>query len=132
MLFKNREHFPLNKSEKIIRAILRALLLIIFLAIGKGCFNQSNTINEDIILVPIVSTARELFCLLYIINAFTTGNLVRRWANDEIRNWIYIFIQYKKQCSNKKATLITTKAFGLFAVLILCATITAELNFYFW
>lgn len=81
--------------------------------------------------MPVVSSAAELFWVLYIINAFTSGNLVRRWANDKIRNRIYIFIQYKKQCTNNKASLLTTWAFGIFAILILCATVTTELKYYF-
>ena len=131
MLFKNREMFPLNPNEKILREILRIILLVIFSATIKGCFNQSNNIDENYILVPIVSTASELFCMFYIANAFTSGNLVRRWANDSAFASLFNFIQPKKNTTDEKTVKLTTKAFGIFAIAILIVTILWELNFYF-
>jgi len=132
MLFKNREMFPLNRNEKILREVLRIILFVIFSAIIKGCFNQSNNIDEDNILVPIVSTASELFCMFYIANAFTSGNLVRRWANDSVFASVFNFIQTKKNTTDEKALKLTTKAFGIFAMFLLGITILWELDFYFW
>ncbi len=131
MLFKNRDSFPLNKNEKTLREILRALLVIIFSIILKGILNDSNRIKQDFILVPLCASACEIFCILYIINAFTTGNLVRRWANDSVFASLFNFIQTKKNTTDEKTIKLTTKAFGVFAIIILIVTILWELNFYF-
>ena len=130
MLFKNREMFPLTPNEKILREILRSLILIIFSIILIGISNQNRGVNQDYILVPLVSTVAEIFCILYIINAFTTGNLVRRWANDSIRTSVFNFIQNKKNTSDEKTLELTTKAFGMFMIAVLGLAILSELNFY--
>ena len=132
MLFKNRDMFPLTSNEKILREILRSLLLIIFSVICIGILNQNIGIDKDYILVPLVSTVAEIFCILYIINAFTTGNLVRRWANDSIRTEVFNYIQNKKQTSDEKTLELTTKIFGLFMIAVLGLAILAELDFYFF
>ena len=131
MLFKNREMFPLTSNEKILREILRSLLLIIFSIILIGILNQNRGVNQDYILVPLVYTVAEIFCILYIINAFTTGNLVRRWANDSIRTEIFNYIQNKKQTSNENTMDLTTKVFGKFMIIVLGLAILSELNYYF-
>ena len=89
MIFKNRDIFPLTSNEKILREILRSLGVIIISIILIGISNQNRGVNQDYILVPLVYTVAEIFCILYIINAFTTGNLVRRWANDSIRTSVF-------------------------------------------
>lgn len=131
MLFENRELFPLNRYEKILREIFRILLLIIFLAIAIGCFNHSNNIDNDKFLVPIVSTAGEIFCILYIINAFTSGNLVRRWANDNLLLSIYNFIQKRGNYSYKKSMALTTKTLGYSILIVLFIVVGFEINFYY-
>ena len=132
MLFKNREFFPLTSNEKILREILRSLGIIIFSVILKGMFNQHNSIDQDHILVPIVCTAIELYCILYVINAFTTGNLVRRWASDAVLTSVYNFIQTKKQTSDEKTLELTTKTFGIFMIALLAGIIFCEVDFYFF
>ena len=131
MLFKNRDMFPLTSNEKILREILRSLILITFSIILIGISNQYRGINQDYILVPLVCTVAEMFCILYIINAFTAGNLVRRWANDSIRTSVFNFIQIKKQTSDEKTLELTTRAFGIFMIAVLGLAILTELNFYF-
>ena len=131
MLFKNRNMFPLTSNEKILREILRSLGLIIFSIIFKGILNQNRGIDQDYILVPLVSTVAEIFCILYIINAFTTGNLVRRWANDSIRTSVFNFIKNKKQTSDEKTLELTTKAFGIKMIAVLAVVIFWEVDFYF-
>ena len=131
MLFKNREMFPLTSNEKILREILRSLLIIIFSIILIGILNQNRGIDHDYILVPLVSTVAEIFCILYIINAFTAGNLVRRWANDLLLAEVFNFIQNKKQTSDEKTLELTTKAFGIKMIAVLAIVIFWEVNFYF-
>ena len=131
MLFENRELFPLNRYEKILREIFRILLLIIFLAIAIGCFNHSNNIDDDKILVPMIFTAGEMFCLLYIINAFSSGNLVRRWANDNLLLSVYNIIQKRGHYSYKRTMALATKTLGYSVVVVLFIVIGFEINFYY-
>ena len=131
MLFKNREMFPLTSNEKILREILRSLLLIIFSIIFIGISNQNRGVNQDYILVPLICTVAEIFCILYISNAFTAGNLVRRWANDSILTSVFNFIQNKKQTSDEKTLELTTKAFGIKMIAVLSVVIFWEVDFYF-
>lgn len=131
MLFENRELFPLNRYEKILREIFRILLIIIFLTIAIGCFDQSNNIDDNKILVPIVSTAGEIFCILYIINAFTSGNLVRRWANDNLLLSIYNFMQKRGNYSYKRSMALTTKTLGYSMIILLFIVISFQINFYY-
>ena len=131
MIFNNRDMFTLTSNEKILREILRSLILITFSIILIGISNQYRGINQDYILVPLVCTVAEMFCILYIINAFTAGNLVRRWANDSIRTSVFNFIQIKKQTSDEKTLELTTRAFGIFMIAVLGLAILTELNFYF-
>ena len=132
MLFKNREMFPLTFNEKILRKVLRSLILIIFSIIFQGILNQNRGIDQDYILVGLFSSVAEIFCILYTINAFTTGNLVRRWANDAIRTEVFNFIQNKKQTSDEKTLELTTKTLGIFMIVILAGTILCEVDFYFF
>lgn len=132
MIFKNRDFFPLNRREKVLREILRSLLIIIISTIIMGIINQNHKINQDYILVPIFATASEFFCIIYAYNAFTTGNLVRRWANDSVLISIYNFIQSKIHTTDKKTLKLTTYIFGIFTLIILSVAILFELNFYFW
>ena len=131
MLFKNREMFPLTFNEKILSKVLRSLILIIFSIIFQGILNQNRGIDQDYILVGLFSSVAEIFCILYIINAFTTGNLVRRWANDAIRTEVFNFIQNKKQTSDEKTLELTTKAFGVQMIAVLVFVIFWEVDFYF-
>ena len=131
MLFKNREMFPLTFNEKILRKVLRSLILIIFSIIFQGILNQNRGIDQDYILVGLFSSVAEIFCILYTINAFTTGNLVRRWANDAIRTEVFNFIQNKKQTSDEKTLELTTKAFGVQIIAVLVFVIFWEVDFYF-
>ena len=131
MIFKNRDIFPLTSNEKILREILRSLGVIIISIILIGISNQNRGVNQDYILVPLVYTVAEIFCILYIINAFTTGRLVRRWANDSIRIKVFNYIQNKKETSDEKTLELTTKVFGLFMIAVLGLEILTELNFYF-
>ena len=131
MIFKNRDMFPLTSNEKILREILRSLILIIFSIILIGISNQNRGINQDYILIALFSTVAEIFCILYIINAFTAGNLVRRWANDLILAEVFNFIQNKKQTSDEKTLELTTKAFGVQMIAVLVFVIFWEVDFYF-
>ena len=131
MIFKNRDMFPLTSNEKILREILRSLILIIFSIILIGISNQNRGINQDYILIALFSTVAEIFCILYIINAFTAGNLVRRWANDLILAEVFNFFQNKKQTSDEKTLELTTKAFGVQMIAVLVFVIFWEVDFYF-
>lgn len=113
-----REKFKLSSIEKIEQDILRVILVLDFTVIAKGIYNQSNNIDQDRILFPAFLTLSILFCLIYTINSFTTGNLVKNWASTEIYTFIFNFIKNKKTISDENAQRLTTKIFGYFTLAI--------------
>ena len=125
-----REKTGLNSKEKVLIEILRILLIFIAAILIKGMYNQSNHIDEDYFLVPAFCTLSEIFCLIYTFNAFTTGNLVRRWASTPIFTPLFHFIKSKNQLTDNKALNLTTKAFGIFTFIVFVIIIITEIIFY--
>ena len=132
MIFKNKEAHPLTLKEKKQREILRFLLIVIFSVVIKGMYNTNKGLNQDEILVPAFCTAAETFFIIYILNAFGKGNLVRRWANEAILISLFNFIQTKRKISDEKTMELAIKIFGLFGITVFIATIILELNYYFF
>lgn len=108
----------LNSNEKKEQVVLRSLLLLIVLIVFKGIYNQNCGIDQDYILWPLFLTVTGLFCLIYSINAFTTGNLVKRWASDYIFKFMFTLLKRNKLRSDEEASKITTQLFGSFTLLI--------------
>lgn len=132
MLFQNREFFTLTNNEKMLRDLLRVLLVLIFAVIAKGIFNQNSQVNQDAFLVPSMATLSQLFCGLYAYNAFSTGNLARRWVNAALFAALFNLIQTTRKTSDERTLVLTTRAFGVFIIGAMLLTILWELNFYFW
>lgn len=132
MIFQNRDFYPLSSKEKILKKILRVLLIIIFSVVFKGMYNQNKGIDQDGFLIPVFCTAAEIFFLIYIFNAFTTGNLVRRWANDTTLSSISNFIKTNRKTSDEKTMELATKAFGFFGILVFITVVILEINFYYY
>src|SRR5665647_3110811 len=113
-----REKFELNAKEKTQRKILIVLIICIVLIIAQGIFNQSNNINQDAILYPAFLSLSVIFCTIYSINAFTSGNLVKNWSSPLIFTSIFNQIRSKNLMSDEKAAKITTKIFGFFTLIL--------------
>ena len=122
-----REKNKLNSREKIEQDILRVLIVLICSITIKGMYNESNNIDQNYILVPNFLIVSFLFCLIYGINAFTTGNVVQNWVNTRVFDALFIFIKTKKVISDDKAITLTTKLFGvvilIFAVILIISGI---------
>ena len=132
MIIKNSDYYPLTKNEKVLREVLRVLLFIIVIVNLYGMYNQDKGINQDHFLVPVFCTAAEIFFMIYIFNAFTTGNLVRRWANDGILTFLFNLIKSKRSTSDEKTMELATKGFGIFGVIVFITVILLELYYYFF
>lgn len=125
-----REMFELNSKEKTLQEILRGLLILIFSLIAKGMYNDYNRLDENYILVPAYLIFSEIFCIIYIVNAFTNGNLVRKWASTPIFNAIFFFIKRNSIMTDDKALKLTTKIFGVFILIIAILLFIAGIIFY--
>ena len=132
MFIQNREFFTLTNNEKMLRDLLRVLAMLIFAVIVKGIFNQNSEVNQDAFLVPSMATLSQLFCVLYAYNAFTTGNLARRWANAALFAVLFNGIQSLFKTDDERTLVLATRAFGVFIIGAMLLTVLWELNFYFW
>ena len=126
-----RKKNKLNSIEKREQEILRVLLVFIFSIGFKGMYNESNNIDQNYILIPIFITVSFLFCLIYGVNAFSTGNIVKNWVNYQIFDSLANFIKIRKKVSDDKAITLTTKAFGIFMLSIAAFLLVAGIIFYF-
>ena len=109
-----RKKSQLYSREIIWQDILRVLLLLIILIVLKGMYNESNNINQNNILAPNFLIIAFIFCIVYGVNAFTTGNVVKNWVNYQIFDIVFNFVKSRKMISDDKAMVVTTKIFGAF------------------
>ena len=77
-------------------------------------YNESNNINKNNILAPNFLIISFIFCIVYGVNAFTTGNVVKNWVNYQIFDIVFNFVKSRKMISDDKAMVVTTKIFGAF------------------
>lgn len=111
-------NFKLNKIEEKMRKILLLIMITITLLVVKGIINDSNNVNQNYILAPIVLLLCIFFCVIYTINAFTSGNLVKNWSHPLVFKLIFEQIKNMKSIENKNATNITIKIFGIFTFIL--------------
>jgi uncharacterized membrane protein len=105
----------LSRNEKRQQTILLIIFIGVILVIVKGILNQSNHIDQDHILFPIFLIQSCIFCIVYSVNAFTTGNLVRKWGSHALFNFISDQVKNNKQSiTDERAEKITAKIFGVF------------------
>lgn len=69
----------LTKKEQKLEWIILAIALLSFAIIGKGVYNETHSINQDYILLPILLLTYALFFSLLGSNAFFEGNVLRKW-----------------------------------------------------
>ena len=125
-----RKKNKLNSRELILQDILRVLLLLVILIVLKGMYNESNSINQNEILIPNFLIIAFLFCLIYGIDAFTTGNVVQRWVNNQIFESVFNLVKSKKIISDEKAEVFTTKIFGTFILGFALLLIAIGIDYY--
>lgn len=113
-----RQKFELNKIEVKMRKVLLLIMITITLLVVKGILNDSNAVNQNIILAPTVLFLCIIFCTIYTLNAFTSGNLVRNWAHPLIFDFIFNQIKDKQLINIINATKTTTKIFGVFTLIL--------------
>ncbi len=126
-----RKKNKLNSIEKTEQEILRVLLVFIFSIGFKGMYNESNNINQNHTLIPLFIIVSFLFCIIYGLNAFATGNIVKNWVNDQIFNALVNFFKIRRAASDDKAITLTTKVFGIFMLCIAASLLIAGIIFYF-
>jgi hypothetical protein len=93
-------------------------------------YNESNSINQNEILVPNFLILAFLFCLIYGIDAFTTGNVVQRWVNNQIFESVFNLVKSKKIISDEKAEVFTIKIFGTFMLGFAALLIAIGIDYY--
>ena len=112
------EKFKLNNIEQKMRKALLLIMITITMLVVKGILNDSNNANQNNILAPSVLLLCIIFCVIYTINAFTSGNLVKNWSHPLVFIFILDQIKNKKSFDNNKAISVTTKIFGIFTFIL--------------
>ena len=112
------QKFEVNKVEVKLRKALLLIMITITLLVVKGILNDSNEVNQNIILAPTVLLLCISFCTMYTLNAFTSGNLVRNWAHPLIFDFIFNQIKDEQSINNINAIKTTTKIFGVLTLIL--------------
>jgi len=120
----------LNSREKKDQTVLRILLILIAIVIAKGIYNDSHHINQDYILMPLVLNLSALFCIIYSINAFTTGNIVYKWAATSIFSYIFLQVKRRTTKTDDEAIKFTIRLFGFFVLFLAAIAFIKEVVFF--
>lgn len=126
----NRNTFKLTLQEQKTEPVLWGLLAISAIAVIKGISNEKSGIDQDFILWPLFSTAFGMFCLIYGINALTTGNLVRKWMTPFVFNPLFSLIKKRNRISNDEALIKTTRFLGIVVLFIAVSLFISEVIFF--
>lgn len=119
-----KEIFKLSYIEKIAQKTLLILLLILAVVMIKGIYNQDNKIDQNFILVPCAYVIGILFLIIYSINGFTSGNIVRNWIicnklTGPIFHSILTIIKSRNKMTPDNAIILTTKIFATVSMCII-------------
>ena len=112
-----KEIFKLSPVEKIAQKTLQILLLLFAIVMLKGFYNQEYKIDQNFILIPCVYGIGILFLLIYTINGFTSGNIVRNWIisnrlSGPVFHSILSIIKNCNKLTPDNAIIMTTRIFG--------------------
>ena len=112
-----KEIFKLSFIEKIAQKTLQVLLLLFAIVMLKGFYNQEYKIDQNFILIPCVYGIGILFLLIYSINGFTSGNIVRNWIignrlSGPVFHSILSIIKSHNKMMPDNAIIMTTRIFG--------------------
>jgi hypothetical protein len=125
-----QQKHALNSIEIKEQEILRGLLVLLLATILKGLYNEAKNIDQNYVLVPALLIICILFCVIYGINAFTTGNLVNNWANTQLYNVIFNYFTNKRGLPEDRAMRFTIRMFGVFtfSLAIVCSILLFLFN----
>ena len=120
-----KEIFKLSPIERIAQKTLLILLILLVVIMLKGIYNQEYKIDQNFILIPCMYGIGILFLIIYTINGFTTGNIVRNWIisnrlSGPVFHSILSIIKSRNKLTPDNAIILTTKIYGSFT---LCAAI---------
>lgn len=112
-----REIFKLTPIEKIAQKTLFILMISLMFVVLKGVYNQDHKINQDIILVSCMYGIGIIFFLIYSINGFTSGNIVRNWIisnrlSGPVFHSTFSIIKSRRKITPDEALILTTKIYG--------------------
>ena len=129
-----KEIFKLSPIEEIAKKTLRILVLVFALIWIKFIYNQETKINQNFILVPCMYIIGILLLLIYTINSFTSGNMVRNWIFNSriarpIFNFIFSVIKSLKKMTQDNAIILTTRVYGIIPICVIFFLIYKCTNF---
>ena len=112
-----KEIFKLSPIEQIAQKTLHILLLLFAIVMMKGFYNQENKIDQNFFLIPCMYGIGLLFLLIYSINSFSSGNIVRNWIignrlSGPIFHSIFSIIKSRNKMTPDNAIIMTTRIFG--------------------
>lgn len=109
----------LTHSEKIQeKLILISAFTIILIFIKEIIFEGNNNDKQAKFFLLSVLLMGSVLCLIYTFNAFTTGNIVKKWSNHYLFDSINLKFKKKFRISDKKSTELTIKLFGTFTLIL--------------
>jgi len=109
----------LSNSEKIQeKLILMSTLSIIILVIGDVIFEFNNNDKPAKFFLLSVLFMASILCFTYTFNAFTTGNIVKKWSNHSLFDTIGIKLKNQFRISDQKSTALSIKLFGTFTLIL--------------
>ena len=128
-----KEIFKLSPIEKVAQKTLLILLLLLAIVMIKGFYNQEYKIDQNFILIPFVYGIGILFFLIYSINGFTSGNIVRNWIisnrlSGPVFHSILSIIKSRNKMTPDNAIILTTKIYGS---VTMCITLFLFYKLYF-
>ena len=129
-----KEIFKLSPIEKIAQKTLLILLLVLAIIILKGIYNQEYKIDQNFILIPCMYGIGIFFLLIYTINSFTSGNIVRNWIignrlSGPVFHSILSIIRSRNKMSPDNAIILTTRIYGSVTMCITLFLFYKLLNF---
>lgn len=113
-----QQYFSLDAKEKKQEWLLLVSAVVSFMIIGKGVYNQYHHIDQNNILIPLLTVMYTCFFFVYGFNAFTTGNLTPKWTPFFIYQVTCVLIKKIGSTTQDRAKIIAIKILGTIALII--------------
>ena len=129
-----KEIFKLSPIEKIAQKTLLIFLLLFAIVWLKVIYNQESKIDQNFILIPCMYVIGILFLMIYTINSFTSGNIIRNWIignrlSGPVFHSILSIIKSRSKVTPDDAIVLTTRIFGSVTMCITLFLFYKFLNF---
>ena len=131
-----KEIFKLSPIEKIAQKTLRMLVLLLAIIWIKVIYNQEYKIDQNFILIPCMYLIGIAILMIYTINSFTSGNMVRSWimGNNRFSGTVFhsmlMFIKRNNKITPDNAIIFTTRIYGSFSMCITFILLYKLVNFF--